>query len=163
MADAVEPLPVLAGHEANCLSDPEQEGYLQLMLRGASPAAACLQLELPVGNVLRTMEQQPEFRERLRQVRELLSQNVAAALYRAAMEGSVSAQSFYLKNQPPPEWPQPDEADSDIDDAMSNDELLDRCRAAGLAVPPEVETLLRRPDRAPAPAAVSPADPDRPS
>ncbi|MFG0295991.1 MAG: hypothetical protein ACF8PG_08810 [Maioricimonas sp. JB045] len=132
------------------------------MLRGASPAAACLQLGLPVGNVLRTMEQQPEFRERQRQVRELLSQNVAAALYRAAMEGSVSAQSFYLKNQPPPEWPQLDEADSDIDDRMSNDELLDRCRAAGLAVPPEVEALLGRTDRSAASPTVPPGDPDRP-
>ncbi|MFG0331861.1 MAG: hypothetical protein ACF8TS_00740 [Maioricimonas sp. JB049] len=156
-------MPVLAGGEGNGLSDAEQEEYLQLMLRGASPAAACLQLGLPVGNILRTMERQPEFRERLRQVRELLSQNVAAALYRAAMEGSVSAQSFYLKNQPPPEWPQPDEANSDLDDTMSNDELLDRCRAAGLAVPPEVETLLKRAHGAAASPSVQTVDPDRTS
>ncbi|MBX3439647.1 MAG: hypothetical protein KF861_19315, partial [Planctomycetaceae bacterium] len=81
-----------------------QESYLHLLTRGASPAAACGQIGMSVLDVLATIEQDEAFRLRLEQVNVLLSQNVAAALYRSAMEGSVSAQTFFLKNQPPPNW-----------------------------------------------------------
>ena len=47
----------------------------------------------------------PDFQSRLTRSQQTLSQNVAAALYRSAMEGSVAAQTFYLRHLPPPEWP----------------------------------------------------------
>ncbi len=50
------------------------------------------------------MDQSATFRKRMDRVPDLLSQNVAASLYQAAMKGSVTAQTFYLKNLPPPEW-----------------------------------------------------------
>lgn len=50
------------------------------------------------------MDQTAAFRKRMDRVPDLLSQNVAASLYQAAMKGSVTAQTFYLKNLPPPEW-----------------------------------------------------------
>lgn len=50
------------------------------------------------------MDQSAAFRKRMDRVPDLLSQNVAASLYQAAMKGSVTAQTFYLKNLPPPEW-----------------------------------------------------------
>ncbi|MGE0378147.1 MAG: hypothetical protein AB7I48_22660 [Planctomycetaceae bacterium] len=113
--------------------------YLHLLTRGASPAAACGQLGVSVLDVLATIEQDDAFHRRLEQVNVLLSQNVAAALYRSAMEGSVSAQTFFLKNQPPPNW-QPDESDESADcplDRMSDDELVAFCRASGIDWPSE--------------------------
>src|SRR5690606_9307466 len=92
-------------------------------------------------DVLATIEQDEAFRERLDQVNVLLSQNVAAALYRSAMEGSVSAQTFFLKNQPPPNWQQSQstEATDDPFNRMSDEELLDFCRASGIDWPTETE------------------------
>ncbi len=91
--------------DPNCFSAELQAEYLQLLARGASPAAACMQLNLPVMSVLNQITTDETFRSRLDQIHNVLSQNVAAALYRSAMEGSVSAQTFFLKNCPPPEWP----------------------------------------------------------
>jgi hypothetical protein len=93
------------------LTQEQQEIYLQLLSRGASPAAACLQSGLSLPDVAASIEHDEAFRHLLSRVNELLSQNVAAALYRSAMEGSVSAQTFFLKNMPPPEWPTPDTED----------------------------------------------------
>lgn len=120
------------------LTTLQQSAYLQCLTRGASPAAACLQLGVSVTAVLATIESQAPFRERIEQVNILLSENVAAALYRSAMEGSVSAQQFFLKNQPPPQWQH--EAPATLADdleRLSDDELLARCRASGLDLPPE--------------------------
>ena len=58
------------------------------------------------------MEQSSKFRTRAVGVSDVLSQNVAAQLYQTAMKGSVTAQTFYLRNQPPPEWPDDEEASS---------------------------------------------------
>jgi len=113
--------------------------YLNALTRGASPAAACGQFGVSVLDVLATIEQVEPFRKRLDQVNVLLSQNVAAALYRSAMEGSVSAQTFFLKNQPPPNW-QPGDAGEPTDDPfqkMTDDELLAFCRASGIDWPSE--------------------------
>lgn len=113
--------------------------YLHVLTRGASPAAACGQVGVSALDVLATIEQDQAFSERLDQVTVLLSQNVAAALYRSAMEGSVSAQTFFLKNQPPPNWhqSQASEAADDPFSRMSDDELLAYCRASGIDWPTE--------------------------
>lgn len=103
-----------------------QDEYLHLLSRGASPAAACLQLNLPVTVVPNHINTNANFRDRLDQIHDVLSQNVAAALYRSAMEGSVSAQTFFLKNCPPPEWPavgSPGPTPNDGLDDLSDEEL----------------------------------------
>lgn len=90
------------------LTRRQQDEYLSLLTKGASPAAACQKLGVSVTAVLVTMEQAPKFQQRATAVSDLLSQNVAAQLYQTAMKGSVTAQTFFLKNQPPPEWPSED-------------------------------------------------------
>ncbi|WP_417848903.1 hypothetical protein [Thalassoglobus sp.] len=75
---------------------------MTLLSRGASPAAACSQLGILLADVIWTMEHDSGFQSMMNRVQELLSQNVAAALYRSAMEGSVTAQQNYLKAYPPP-------------------------------------------------------------
>ena len=86
------------------LTRSQQTEYLRLLTLGASPAAACQKVGVSITAVLVTMDQLPAFRKRMDRVPDLLSQNVAASLYQAAMKGSVTAQTFYLKNLPPPEW-----------------------------------------------------------
>lgn len=103
------------------LSDEIQYAYMTLLSRGASPAAACSQLGILLAEVIWTLEQAPEFASMVDRVQELLSQNVAAALYRSAMEGSVSAQNNYLKAYPPP-GTSPEEG-ATTGDSMTDPEL----------------------------------------
>ncbi len=114
---------------------------LNLLIRGASPALACAQLGLSLDD-FHTWLADESFRQQLEQSQQTLSRNVAAALYRSAMEGSVSAQTFYLKHLPPPEWPltEPAETPDNPLHQLSDDELLERCRAHGIDLPaPTVE------------------------
>lgn len=123
---------------SSAASPPTQrELLLGLLLRGASPAAACAQLGLSADDFHLWLADD-FFREQLERSQHLLSRNVAAALYRSAMEGSVSAQTFYLKHLPPPEWPSTADTPVPADnlDTLPDDELLDRCRSLGLDLPP---------------------------
>ncbi len=90
-------------------------------------------------DVLRTIDGDAKFREQVDRVTVLLSQNVAAALYRSAMEGSVSAQTFFLKNKPPPDWQGDDnpELTSERLKGLSDEELFNLCRASGVDFPTE--------------------------
>lgn len=125
------------------LSRDQRNYILQLLLRGASPAAACAQLTLPLIAYARTLREDPDFRARIREVTAALSQNVAAALYRAAMQGNVTAQTTWLRLRPPPEWQEMDtEPDSpanfdDVYGQLTDHELLQLARAMGIDVPPE--------------------------
>ncbi|WP_437185714.1 hypothetical protein SH668x_002829 [Planctomicrobium sp. SH668] len=105
-----------------------QSSYLHLLTRGASPAVACQQLGLSLVTVAQSLEANSQFRGLWERVNELLSQNVAAALYRSAMEGSVSAQTFYLKNKPPPEWPSESHSPTTLADEITDDELIEQFR-----------------------------------
>jgi hypothetical protein len=103
------------------LTRRQQDEYLTLLTKGASPAAACQKLEVSITAVLVTMEQSPKFHQRATAVSDVLSQNVAAQLYQTAMKGSVTAQTFYLRNQPPPEWPGDDTGEKAEDSESSLD------------------------------------------
>jgi len=126
----VTPTALLTQPDPSTLMDVlQQQLYLTLLTKGASPAAACAQMGIPLPLVASTLEADEGFRQLFDRVHELLSQNVAAALYRSAMEGRVSAQTFYLKNKPPPEWPHDDGlSDSNTPSEMTDDELLDQYR-----------------------------------
>lgn len=95
---------------------------------GASPAAACQKVGVSITAVLVTMDQSTAFRKRMDRVPDLLSQNVAASLYQAAMKGSVTAQTFYLKNLPPPEWDNDTDNVADPSSLEFKDMSLDQLR-----------------------------------
>lgn len=118
-------VPLLSAEPVPALTAAQQAAYLTRLAKGASPAAACAALGLSVSAVLTTMDAEAAFRRQLQQIDQLLSQNVAAALYRAAMEGNVSAQTFLLKNRPPPDWQtSADSVDLPQDlSALTDDEL----------------------------------------
>ncbi|WP_139228266.1 hypothetical protein [Planctomicrobium piriforme] len=106
------------------LTAAQQEEYLQFLACGLPPAEACKKVGISLAAIAAVMETDERFRNLVDRVRELLSQNVAAALYCAAMKGNVSAQTFYLKNRPPPDWFETADADALTPEELTDDELL---------------------------------------
>lgn len=124
------------------LSDEEQQAYLQLLLRGASPVVVCRQVGVPYSAVRLTLRESAEFRDDHDDAMLLLNQNVEAALYGQAMQGSVPAMTLWLRNRPPPYW-RGDEDDKTVKDEferMNDAELVEAARAAGITVPLAYET-----------------------
>lgn len=78
---------------------------------------------------MQTLAEDTPFRGEVERLRDLLSQNVVAALYQSAMKGSVPAQTFWLRNHPPLDWKDAeDSADPETDSEfarLSDDEFLD--------------------------------------
>jgi len=135
----------------------DQRAYLELLLRGASPAAACQQLQLDLFVVMEAIAEDEEFRIKVDAVYDALSQNVAARLYQEAMKGSVSAMTQWLKQRPPPEWMalRVEGSEGSGWDALSDEELLARARMEGIAIPVELEGSGEASGGGPASAAVS--------
>lgn len=129
--------------EAPRLSAAQQDTCLRLMFLGASPPMACASLKVSITSFQRTVDEDGEFAVRVQQTLGSLSQNVAARLYRTAMDGNVSAQRCYLQMRPPPEWTECAPAAADLEE-LEPDELADEYRAAGLDVPAELEALAGR-------------------
>jgi len=127
--------------EHSPFSSEQQREYLDLLLRGASPAAASQQLNLDLFLVVELLADDDEFRMKTDAVYDALSQNVAARLYQEAMKGSVPAMSQWLKNRPPPEWPE--HAAASISNSplevISDEELIRLARLENLAIPTELE------------------------
>lgn len=125
------------------LSGAQQNTCMNLLFYGASPPMVCAKLGVSLTSYFKTVDEDPEFAERVRQSQCGLSQNAAARLYRSAMEGDVSALRFYLQLRPPPEWEELPRRAIDLEE-LEPDELADEYRAAGLDVPTELEALARR-------------------
>ena len=158
-SDSVKPMPQEMGGDAqkypihlsaeesgSCLTPEQKKSFLHLFSRGASPSAASRELGVPVSLFLQAVIEDDEFRAEWEKVNTTLSQNVVAALYRSAMEGKVSAQTYWLKNNPPPGWvPETQEPLSSIDeffDKLSEEELIDLARAMDINLPPEIEAKI---------------------
>ncbi len=122
-------------------SSEMQREYLDLLLRGASPAAASRQLGIDLFEIVELLANDDDFRMKTDAVYDALSQNVAARLYQEAMKGSVPAMSQWLKNRPPPEWP--DHAAASISNSplemISDEELIRLARLENVAIPTELE------------------------
>ncbi len=119
------------------LTDVEQRAYLQLLLRGASPAVICAQIGVPYSAVLTTLRECAEFQSDHDDAQSLLTYNVEAALYAQAMKGSVPAMTLWLRNRPPNSWrgeAVPEDAVDELE-RLSDGELLELARAEGVAVP----------------------------
>ena len=129
-----------------CLTSELERSFLELLSRGASPAAACRELGVSVSRIQQALVEDEEFRACWEEVNVTLSQNIQAALYRSAMEGNVSAQTYWLKSNPPPGWSpdsmEPLESIDEFFDELSDDELLDLARAMEINLPPEIEAKI---------------------
>lgn len=124
------------------ISPEIQDELCSMLQRGASPFGACQQLEISLESVKETYVSDRHFSKQIDQVPNVLSQNVAAALYRQAMEGNVSAQIYWLKTLPPPGWsqaatsPVPLTFDETLDQ-LSDEELIELARAMGVDLSPQ--------------------------
>lgn len=112
-----------------------------MLEQGGSPALACRQLGLPLSAFEEALQRDEKFRRRAGEIETALGQNVVAALYRSAMEGSVTAQTFWLKHRPPAGWKPEDRerpADQEPLQRMTDHELIELARTLG--VDPEDST-----------------------
>jgi hypothetical protein len=128
--------------ETLVLRGERQEALVALLTRGASPFAACRELDLPYAAYVETFAVSAAFRARIAEVRRILSENVVAAMYQTAMKGSVPAQTAWLKANPPPGWESNGDAnESDFLDGLSSDDLFQLARALGIDVSEEIEGI----------------------
>ena len=132
-----------ASTATDLLSPDEQEQVWSWLVKGASPQVACQQLRLSLPAFWRTLKGDVQFATALQQLFDTLSHNVLAALYRAAMEGNVTAQQFWLRHRPAREWlaPATPETADDLE-SLADAELLQQAFAAGAAIPPAVADCL---------------------
>jgi hypothetical protein len=124
----------------------ERDRYLEMLSRGASPLGICREMELSAGTVARTLTEGKGFREQCEQMGRFLDQNVETAVYLAAMKGNVSAQTLWLRHRPAPGWGAGPAAEgpvagdeADLWERLTDEELVERARAAGIAIPLEIE------------------------
>jgi hypothetical protein len=130
----------IASSDAPLLTSRQQALCLELMLQGASAPMACAAMRVSITSFQRTVDADADFALRVQQTQGGLSQNVAARLYRTAMEGNVSAQRYYLQLRPPPEWQDTSGPGMDLEE-LEPHELADEYRAAGLDIPAELQAL----------------------
>ena len=127
------------------LSDEDVEQYVTHLIRGASPAGACLQLGISIRALLRRLAEDADLRQRVEDVQWVLRENVKSALYRQAMEGNVSAQRCFLQligggDMTP--FRQGFDDDDENWESMTPHDMAEKYRTAGVVVPEELEALL---------------------
>jgi hypothetical protein len=107
------------------LTHDQQREYVTALRNGLPALSACNLVGVSYEAVIDTEDADADFAEQTARAGAILSQNAAAALYKLGLKGSVSALTFLLRNQPPPEWTRRDPqttTDDDLDN-MSDDEL----------------------------------------
>lgn len=83
------------------LTPIEQRELLDILSRGGSPQIACARLNVPPESLSRTLADDHHFRQQLAAVHEIMTHNVVATIYAAALKGTPAAQSLWLKTFPP--------------------------------------------------------------
>ena len=130
------------------LSNDQKEVFIGLLLKGRSVALACKEMEISVWTALRAIADDAELARRVREVNAILSRNVAAALYHVAIKGNVTAQTFWLRSSPPPEWAAQDvekrepQTYDEVLDELTDEELVELARALGVDLASEGEADL---------------------
>jgi hypothetical protein len=79
------------------MSRQKRDEFLDLMQLGAPPLLAIQRLGVQVEDLRATFIKWPDFARQFDDISRLVACNVEAALYKAAIGGSVSAQSTYLR------------------------------------------------------------------
>jgi len=102
-------------------STDEKSDVVQALLRGGSPQAICQKQGRDPFDFCRAAEEDASFQTSLRQVRELMTLNVVATVYRAAMEGTPAAQALWLRTFPPGDWTAPASSSSEHEPETSDD------------------------------------------
>lgn len=122
------------------LTITQQAAVLDLLRRGAGPVAVCERLGVGIDQFWETLQHDTGFSQAFQQNFDTLSLNVLASLYQTAIKGSTTAQQYFLRLRPPPHFLTADEEPSATSPLkhLSDDELVDECRAAGLDLPADI-------------------------
>ncbi len=91
---------------ARLLTRSEKREIVTLMRLGAPPLLSFQKVGVTFEDVMLTADEDIRFYSQLQQVHDVLATNVNSAMYKAAMNGSVTAQTQFLrrsKQQPLPE------------------------------------------------------------
>jgi len=138
-ANDVAPTP----DDSTQLTIDEQQQLWTYLVKGASPQLACRELGLSVRRFWATLDHDPHFVQIIEDLFRTLSHNVLAALYQQAMKGDKTAQQTWLKLLPPFTGSLASTGETHDDLAtLSDDELLERARATGVALPDAVAASL---------------------
>lgn len=131
--DPDQPVPLLLRGRVPAIDECQQSEFVDLVTRGAARATACRTLGISLTAVETAAREDPEFAALLDQAAQIRAQNVEFAMYKSALNGSVTAQRCLLKERPlersaatPPKLP--------TDLTMLSDEELDELTA--VFVPP---------------------------
>lgn len=144
-----------SGNKASCgtqrrgrlLTSTEREAVLALLFEGWGKGRACHKLGFSHHSLLRTAEEVPEFAAQVMQACEHRNEAVEMALFKAALEGKVTAQKFWLERQ---DQQQPAGKNAHVlseeDDlsTLSDEELIERARAVGIDLPPQIAQRLAK-------------------
>ena len=115
------------------LTPAQQNELIELLQRGASPAGACQQIGINISTFTETLQRDVQFRERLTNVKTILTQNVETALYQAAMKGNVAAQKYWLELYPPANR-QPSQKKLTRLEKMTTEEILQLAQQLGIEI-----------------------------
>lgn len=96
-ATSDDPEPMTATDEFDPFTRTQQRRFEQLLAGGASPAAACQNLSVPLDVLWATIDRDDRFVKRCHRILESLNENVRSAIYLSAMKGRVTAQSNWLR------------------------------------------------------------------
>lgn len=110
---------------------------------GASPNNACQQTGLSNDDFWKAIANDVWLSAAVQRAYDGLSHNIVQQLYSAAMKGNVTAQQFWLRQRPATLWSTADDDKQDPLEQLNDHQLADACRAAGIDLPPEIETRLR--------------------
>ena len=121
LTSPTDPTEELAGsaRELVALTPQQQDEFVDLTQLGAPTIVACRRIGTTLEDFVHTELLDKVFRARVALARKYRQENVEAATYKAAIGGSVLAQSTYLRQCRPPEPPRED----DVTDKMSSAQL----------------------------------------
>lgn len=76
----------------------------ELAIAGATDVQLAETIGIDISTLYRWKNRYPEFREALKENKEVADARVEQTLYRKALEGSETSMIFWLKNRKPAEW-----------------------------------------------------------
>jgi hypothetical protein len=131
------------------LRKSEQDAILELLFKGWGKIRACRELGLSYESLIRTVEERTEFGERVLEASKGKNEAIEMALYKAALEGNVTAQRFWLQHQTDPEQPLAEKqldvlSEEDDLSTLSDEELIERARTVGIDLPPKIAQRLAK-------------------
>ncbi len=112
-----------------------QEELLKILLKGGPLILASQQVETTVFEVFDWLDEDEEFRRRYQQVQRALDHTIFAKLYQEAVNGSLPATTFWIKDRNPIDWRCVEESEEETWSDYSDEEIFRRAEEEKLALP----------------------------